>query len=122
MSDVEPMSTGDLQTLRYEIVDPGDHGVAVITLDRPESRNAQNKRMTYELNGCFDDAARRDDVKVIVLQAAGPHGRPITDIAMSWGFGNLSHFSRVFREHTGASPSEFRNTPHAPSRMGQTPH
>ena len=56
------------------------------------------------------------------LQAAGPHGRPITDIAMSWGFGNLSHFSRVFREHTGASPSEFRNTPHAPSRMGQTPH
>jgi AraC-like DNA-binding protein len=58
------------------------------------------------------------------LQAAGPHGRPITDIAMSWGFGNLSHFSRVFREHTGASPSEFRNTPQAPgpSRMGQPSH
>lgn len=34
--------------------------------------------------------------------------RPITDIALSWGFGNLSHFSRVFREHTGMSPSEFR--------------
>ncbi|WP_454904415.1 helix-turn-helix domain-containing protein [Variovorax gossypii] len=24
------------------------------------------------------------------------------------GFGNLSHFSRVFREHTGGSPGEFR--------------
>lgn len=42
------------------------------------------------------------------LQQSGPHARPITDIALSWGFGNLSHFSRVFRDHTGKSPSEFR--------------
>jgi AraC-like DNA-binding protein len=42
------------------------------------------------------------------LQQAGPHARPITDIALSWGFGNPSHFSRVFRDHTGMSPSEFR--------------
>ncbi len=34
--------------------------------------------------------------------------RPITDIALSWGFNSPSHFSRVFREHTGLSPSEFR--------------
>ena len=63
----------DLHTLRYEVVRPGDNGIAVITLDRPESRNAQDRAMTYELNACFDDAARRDDVKVIVLQADGPH-------------------------------------------------
>jgi len=62
-----------LTTVRYEVVDPGDEGIAVVTLDRPEARNAQNKRMTYELNACFDDAARRPDVKVIVLQADGPH-------------------------------------------------
>lgn len=42
------------------------------------------------------------------LQQGGPHARPITDIALSWGFGNPSHFSRVFRDHTGKSPSEFR--------------
>lgn len=38
------------------------------------------------------------------------HGnaRPITDIALSWGFGNPSHFSRVFRDHTGKTPSAFR--------------
>jgi AraC-like DNA-binding protein len=42
------------------------------------------------------------------LQQAGPHARPITDIALSWGFGNPSHFSRVFRDHTGKSPSAFR--------------
>lgn len=43
------------------------------------------------------------------LQQAGPHARPITDIALSWGFGNPSHFSRVFRDHMGKSPSEFRS-------------
>ena len=42
------------------------------------------------------------------LQDATQAARPITDIALSWGFGNLSHFSRVFREHNGCSPSEFR--------------
>ena len=67
------VSLDALQTIRYEVVDPGDGGVAVVTLDRPESRNAQNKRMTYELNAAFDDASRRSDVKVIVLQATGPH-------------------------------------------------
>lgn len=67
------VSLDDLQTVRYELIDPGERGVAVVTLDRPEARNAQNKRMTYELNACFDDASRRSDVKVIVLQADGPH-------------------------------------------------
>lgn len=36
--------------------------------------------------------------------------RSITDIALSCGFNNLSHFSRVFREHTSQSPSEYRQT------------
>jgi enoyl-CoA hydratase len=63
----------NLMTLRYEVEDPGEGGIAVVTLNRPEARNAQNKRMTYELNACFEDAARRTDVKVIVLRADGPH-------------------------------------------------
>ncbi|MES2635458.1 MAG: helix-turn-helix domain-containing protein [Pseudomonadota bacterium] len=42
------------------------------------------------------------------LQEGAQPSRPITDIAMSWGFGNPSHFSRLFRDHTGKSPSEFR--------------
>ena len=67
------VSLDALSTIRYEVIEPGDHGVAVVTLDRPESRNAQNKRMTYELNAAFDNASRRSDVKLIVLQADGPH-------------------------------------------------
>jgi AraC-like DNA-binding protein len=45
------------------------------------------------------------------LQQAGADARPITDIALSWGFGNPSHFSRVFRDHTGMTPTAFRHAP-----------
>lgn len=65
--------TSEFQTIRYEVINPGDEGVARVTLNRPEARNAQNKRMTYEMNEAFDDASRRGDVKVIVLDADGPH-------------------------------------------------
>ena len=65
--------TTEYQTIRYQVIDPGDNGIARVTLDRPQSRNAQNKRMTYEMNAAFDDACRRTDVKVIVLDADGPH-------------------------------------------------
>lgn len=68
-----PVELDNLQTTRYEVVNPGENGIAVVTLNRPESRNAQNKRMTYELEACFADASRRSDVKVIVFQADGPH-------------------------------------------------
>lgn len=48
--------------------------------------------------------------------------RPITEIALSWGFNNPSHFSRVFREHTGMSPSEFRQQGLAASQTRLQPH
>ena len=47
--------------------------VARITLHRPERRNAQDLRMTYELNEAFDRAAQDDDIKVIILAGSGPH-------------------------------------------------
>jgi len=62
-----------LQTVLYRVDNPGDNGIAVVSLNRNEKRNAQNNLMTYELNACYDDAARRADVKVIVLRAEGPH-------------------------------------------------
>ena len=57
-------------TVRYELPEAG---VARIVLDRPEARNAQDKRMTYALNDAFDRAAHDDGVKVIVLAGEGPH-------------------------------------------------
>lgn len=34
--------------------------------------------------------------------------RSITDIAFSFGFSNMAHFSRVFRAHLGLPPSDYR--------------
>jgi enoyl-CoA hydratase len=59
----------DFKTIRYEVL---PEGVGRITLARPEVRNAQNKRMTYELNDAFNLAAHEPAVKVIVLAADGP--------------------------------------------------
>ena len=42
------------------------------------------------------------------LRRVAGEARPITEIALACGFSNLSHFSRLFRHHTGMSPSEFR--------------
>jgi enoyl-CoA hydratase len=46
---------------------------AIVTLNRPEYRNAQNSVMTYALDDAFYRAAEDDDVKVVVLNAAGKH-------------------------------------------------
>jgi AraC-like DNA-binding protein len=35
--------------------------------------------------------------------------RTITDIAFSWGFQNLTHFSRRFKQEFGVSPHDFRH-------------
>jgi enoyl-CoA hydratase len=68
------MDTDSFETIRYEVLDAdGGNGIAHVTLDRLATRNAQNKRMTYELDTAYMDAARRSDVKVIVLDADGPH-------------------------------------------------
>ncbi|MFV0309925.1 MAG: enoyl-CoA hydratase [Desertimonas sp.] len=60
----------ELTVIRYEV--PVDR-VARITLARPETRNAQDTRLLYELNEAFDRAAQDDDVSVVVLGADGPH-------------------------------------------------
>jgi AraC-like DNA-binding protein len=36
--------------------------------------------------------------------------RSISEIAFAWGFNNMSHFSRYFRDHFGMSPREYRET------------
>jgi enoyl-CoA hydratase len=54
----------------YEVVAPH---VARIMQNRPQARNAQNNRMTYDLNACFELAARDEDIKVVLLGGEGPH-------------------------------------------------
>ncbi|GAA2448187.1 enoyl-CoA hydratase [Actinomadura vinacea] len=47
--------------------------VAVVRLNRPKYRNAQNSAMTYAIDAAFTRAVDDDQVKVIVLGGNGPH-------------------------------------------------
>lgn len=50
------------------------HGpIAVVTMNRPQYRNAQNSAMTYALDDAFYRACDDQEVAVIVLTGAGEH-------------------------------------------------
>jgi enoyl-CoA hydratase len=55
--------------VRYERRDQ----TALITLNRPRYRNAQNSAMTYALDAAFARAVDDDETRVIVLAGAGDH-------------------------------------------------
>ena len=76
--------------MRYE--NPAE-GVARIVLAREAQRNAQDKRMTSELNAAFDRAARDNAVRAIILAADGPHfssGHDLRDRASMSEFSAMS--------------------------------
>src|SRR3954453_9427299 len=54
--------------------------LAVVTMNRPRYRNAQNSAMTYALDAAFTRAVDDDEVKVIVLAGEGKHFSPGHDI------------------------------------------
>lgn len=54
----------------YETFDDGT--IARINLNRPESRNAQNRGMLVELDQAFLEAEADDVVRVVILGGAGP--------------------------------------------------
>jgi enoyl-CoA hydratase len=65
--------------------------IAIVSLNRPRYRNAQNSAMTYALDAAFHRAAMDDTVAVIVLRGNGEHfsaghdiGSPERDIDVSY--------------------------------------
>lgn len=59
----------DVDVVTYRVTD----GVAVVTMNRPQYRNAQNSAMTYALDAAFCRAVDDEDVRVIVLCGSGEH-------------------------------------------------
>lgn len=52
-------------------------------------------------------ARRLEACRQALADRASGH-RSITDIALGFGFQNMAHFSRVFRNHLGMPPSDYR--------------
>ena len=58
------------ETIKYDL---HGGGIAVVSLARPEIRNAIGLTMTNELDAAFSRACQDHDVRVIVLRAEGAH-------------------------------------------------
>jgi len=69
MPDTTDVPLPAFGTIRYEVV---GH-VATVTLDRPEVANAQDSQLIDELDAAFDLADADDEVRVVILAAAGKH-------------------------------------------------
>ena len=57
----------DFETLLYDVAD----GVATVTLNRPDKYNAFNETMLDELSGLWHRLRSDDDVRCVILTAAG---------------------------------------------------
>ncbi|MGY1815315.1 enoyl-CoA hydratase [Blastococcus sp. SYSU D00820] len=102
-----------------------DGAVAVISLNRPEKRNAQNLDLLYRLDEAFVRAVRDDAVTVVVLRAEGPDfssGHDLLDdaeladfpLTSSWGGFDLpgaeGWMAREYEIYLGLS-MRWRNLP-----------
>ncbi len=56
-----------MSALEFDVKD----GIAVITINRPESRNAINPEVAVRLDEAFEEVRIRDDVRVLVLTGTG---------------------------------------------------
>jgi enoyl-CoA hydratase len=63
-------NAGRLSEVLFETPAPG---VARLVVNRPERRNAQDTELIDHIDEALHSAARRRDVKVIILAASGPH-------------------------------------------------
>jgi len=93
-------------TVSYALRGP----VAVVTMNRPEYRNAQNSAMTYALDAAFGRAVDDPEVKVIVLAGAGKHfsaghdiGTPGRDVDTSF-----ERRAVMWWDHTGREGGDRR--------------
>ncbi|HKW90294.1 MAG TPA: enoyl-CoA hydratase/isomerase family protein [Methylomirabilota bacterium] len=55
-----------------EILLTVEAGVATVTMNRPDQRNAMNTALLHGLHSAFDDLDGRRDVRVVVVKGAGP--------------------------------------------------
>jgi enoyl-CoA hydratase/carnithine racemase len=55
-----------------EVLVAVDAGIATVTLNRPEQRNAMNTALLQALRSTFDSLEERHDVRVVVVRGAGP--------------------------------------------------
>ena len=65
-------AAGEYADIRYELATGDDAGIAKITIDRPEVRNAFRPETVIELSDAFERAREDLNVGVVILTGEGP--------------------------------------------------
>jgi naphthoate synthase len=66
------IAAGEYEDIRYEKSGGADEGIAKITIDRPEVRNAFRPQTIVEISRALEDAREDPGIGVIVLTGEGP--------------------------------------------------
>lgn len=92
--------------VRYQTDGP----VALVTMNRPEYRNAQNSAMTYALDEAFYRAAEDDEVRALVLRGSGKHFSAGHDIGSPGRDADVSFPRRagLWWDHVGKNGADSR--------------
>ena len=85
------MSIYTFETIRYQ----EEGAAAIVTLNRPERRNALSLGLMRELTACLDEIGRRQEIRAVILEAAGTAFSSGHDLSEMSG-GDVNHYRRIF--------------------------
>jgi AraC-like DNA-binding protein len=100
--------------LKEIIQDQIDTNLALSLKEVSHSLNVHPAYLSREFSKYFDDFTFGDYIrklrieKAVVLLTTSKHS--LSEIAYLTGFSDQSHFTRIFKKHTGKSPSAYRKT------------
>jgi naphthoate synthase len=100
MTAVHWTPAGEFEDIRYEL---DDTGIAKITIDRPEVRNAFRPQTVIELMRAFETAREDESVGVIILTGEGP-------LAFCSGGDQRVRGDRGYEEQPGSGVGRFHVT------------
>jgi naphthoate synthase len=100
MTAVDWQPAGDYEDIRYET---SDEGIAKITINRPEVRNAFRPQTVIELMDAFEKAREDESVGVIILTGEGP-------LAFCSGGDQRVRGDRGYEEQPGSGVGRFHVT------------
>lgn len=103
---------GWAKELKEIIQDQIDTNLTLSLREISQSLNVHPSYLSREFSKYFDDLSFGDYIRKLRIEKAiqlfDNPAHSLAEIAYLTGFSDQSHFSRIFKQHTGLNPSEFR--------------
>ena len=90
------MTTGAFESIAYQVEGPA----AIVTLNRPERRNALSLGLMLELTACLEEIGGNHEIRTVVLGAAGTVFSAGHDLSEMTGR-DIEEYRRIFDVCTG---------------------